>query len=61
MRAGASDWPGPRVATSRYGGAVQSPIPADPDPRLVAALGADLAAAGFTIDGLDAAWGPVAA
>jgi SAM-dependent methyltransferase len=40
---------------------VLPPIPAEPDAELVAALRSDLAAAGFGIDGLDAAWGPVAA
>lgn len=37
------------------------PIPDEPDPALVERLRRDLAAADFGIDGLDAAWGPVAA
>jgi SAM-dependent methyltransferase len=40
---------------------VLPPSPAEPDATLVAALRADLTAAGYGIDGLDAAWGPVAA
>ena len=37
------------------------PPPPEPDPTLVERLRADLGAADLSIDGLDAAWGPVAA
>lgn len=36
-------------------------VQASPDPELIAALRADLDAARYTVEGLEAAWGPVAA
>ena len=52
--------PGRGVRSARLNGLVPTPLPANPDPALCAALAADLRDAGFHAEALRSAWGDVA-
>ncbi len=51
----------PRIPPNERGPARMGAVAVDPDPVLIAALRMDLDAARYTVEGLEAAWGPVAA